>query len=242
VPSEWRGGISYCAGPVTFDLGVGGGLAAGVGTPGLRVIGGVGYSPSVCNPNTRPAPARPVSPVRLVDADPAAATPQPSAAAQTEEKPAAIAAVTPLPAQKARGNEVTMLPLPELPPLPPAKAPKKRTIAQADTLPAMPDLPSVTALPLPISSPGAALSGDRLELARPVAFRGSRLPAKEAMLDDVARLLSAHPEIELVAISAPDEARAKVVVAYLRKRGVAASRLRPEGRSETVELRILRRR
>jgi len=75
-----------------------------------------------------------------------------------------------------------------------------------------------------------------------VAFRGSRLPAKEAMLDDVARLLSAHPEIELVAISAPDEAHAKAVVAYLRKRGVAASRLRPEGRSETVEVRILRRR
>jgi hypothetical protein len=202
----------------------------------------VGYSPSVCNPNTRPAPARPVSPVRLVEADPPAATPQPSAPTRTEEKPAAIAAVTPLPAQKARANEVTMLPLPELPPLPPAKAPKKRIVAQADALPAMPDLPSVMALPLPIPTPGAVLSGDRLELARPVVFRGSRLAAKEAMLDDVARLLSAHPEIELVAISAPDEARAKAVVAYLRKRGVAASRLLPEGRSGTVELRILRRR
>jgi len=46
----------------------------------------------------------------------------------------------------------------------------------------------------------------------------------------------------LPAISAPDEARSKAVVAYLRQRGIAASRLRPEGRSETVEVRILRRR
>jgi hypothetical protein len=185
---------------------------------------------------------RPIPPVRLVDAEPAAANPKPGSPAKTEEKPAAVATATPPPAQKPRGNEVTMLPLPELLPLPPAKAPKKRTVAQADPLPAMPDLPGVSALPLPAAAPGAMLSGDRLELAKPVAFRGSRLPAREAMLDDVARLLSAHQEIELVAISAPDEARAKAVVAYLRKRGVAGSRLRPEGRSEAVELRVLRRR
>ncbi|TMB27897.1 MAG: hypothetical protein E6J61_19190, partial [Deltaproteobacteria bacterium] len=242
VPSEWRGGISYCAGPVTFDLGIGGGLVAGVGTPGLRIIGGVGYAPSVCNPNARAAPVRPLSPVHQVEAEPAP-PPKPSSSPEnTDDKPAAVAAVTPAPAPKPRGNEVTILPLPELPPLPPAKATKKRTVAQADALPSMPDLPSVSALPLPPAMPGAALSGDRLELARPVAFRGSRLPAKEAMLDDVARLLSSHPEIELLGISAPDDARAKAVIAYLRKRGVAASRLRPDGRSDAVELHVLRRR
>ena len=244
MPSEWRGGISYCAGPMTFDLGVGGGLATGIGTPGLRIIGGVGYAPSVCNPDARPAPVRPLSPVRLVDAEPVP-SPNPSSVAsvaKADDKPAAVAAATPPSTQKPRGNEVTMLPLPELPPLPPTKAQKKRTVAHADPLPAMPDLPSVTALPLPSVAPMAVLSGDRLELAKPVAFRGSRLLAKDAMLDDVARLLSSHLEIELVGISAPDDARAKAVIAYLRKRGVAASRLRPEGRSEAVELRILRRR
>jgi hypothetical protein len=244
LPAEWRGGVSYCAGPVTFDLGLGGALAAGVGTPGLRIIGGVGYAPSVCNSNGGAAPARPPAPIRLVDAAPPAPSADPSSGpvqGKPEEKPAAVATVAPPPAKRAH-NEVTMLPLPELPPLPPAKAPRKRTVAQADPLPAMPDLPGVSALPLPSAAPGAMLSGDRLELARPVAFRGSRLAAKEAMLDDVARLLSAHPEIELVAISAPDETRARAVVAYLRKRGVAASRLRPEGRSESVELRVLRRR
>jgi len=242
VPAEWRGGFSYCAGPVTFDFGIGGALSAGVGTPALRIIGGVGFAPSVCNPNARPAPVRPLSPVRLVDAAPPP-SPEPSSspsAAKPADKPADVAATAPA-ATKARSNEVTMLPLPELPPLPPAKA-KKRTVAQAEPLPAMPALPSVLALPLPPAAPAAHLSGDRLELARPVAFRGARLPAKEAMLDDVARLLSSHPEIELVGISAPDAAHAKAVIAYLRKRGVLASRLRPEGRSDAVELRILRQR
>src|SRR5205823_7705896 len=119
VPSEWRGGISYCAGPVTFDLGIGGGLVAGVGTPGLRIIGGVGYAPSVCNPNARPAPVRPLSPVRLVDAEPVP-SPNPSSVAsvaKADDKRAAVAAATPPSTQKPRGNEVTMLPLPGLPPL-----------------------------------------------------------------------------------------------------------------------------
>jgi hypothetical protein len=81
-----------------------------------------------------------------------------------------------------------------------------------------------------------------VEFAKPVAFSGSRLPAKEPTLDGVARLLIAHPEIALVSVSAPDDARAKAVVGYLRKHGVASNRLRPEGRSEAVELRVLRRR
>jgi len=97
-------------------------------------------------------------------------------------------------------------------------------------------------MPLPAAPPRASLSGDHVELARPIAFSGSHVPGKEPTLDTVARLLIAHPEIALVGVSAPDEARAKAVVGYLRKHGVASDRLRPGGLSDAVELRVLRRR
>ncbi|MFL5412592.1 MAG: Ig-like domain-containing protein [Myxococcales bacterium] len=248
VPGEWRGGVSYCAGPMTFDLGLGGALSSGIGTPGVRIIGGVGFSPSVCGSNARGAPLRPPTPVHLTEAAPPAAEAKPEMAAApssvpSEPKPAPVAAAAAAPKTGAK-NEVTMLPLPELPPLPPPKAAKKqkRTIASAEPMPSMPALPAVSAIPLPAAAPRASLSGDHVELARPIAFSGSHVPAKEPTLDSAAKLLAAHPEIELVGISAPDDAHAKSVIAYLSKHGVASKRLWAEGRSDAVEIKVLRRR
>src|SRR5205823_2944605 len=48
VPAEWRGGLEYCVGPVALDIGAGGGLAKGIGTPGLRLLGGVALAPAAC--------------------------------------------------------------------------------------------------------------------------------------------------------------------------------------------------
>ncbi|MFL5428954.1 MAG: MYXO-CTERM sorting domain-containing protein [Myxococcales bacterium] len=248
VPGEWRGGVSYCAGPMTFDLALGGALSSGIGTPGVRIIGGVGFSPSVCGSNARGAPLRPPTPVHLTEAAPPAAEAKPEMAAApssvpSEPKPAPVAAAAAAPKTGAK-NEVTMLPLPELPPLPPPKAAKKqkRTVASAEPMPSMPALPAVSAIPLPAAAPRASLSGDHVELARPIAFSGSHVPAKEPTLDSAAKLLAAHPEIELVGISAPDDAHAKSVIAYLSKHGVASKRLRAEGRSDAVEIKVLRRR
>jgi hypothetical protein len=250
VPGEWRGGVSYCAGPMTLDFALGGALSSGIGTPGLRIIGGVGFSPSVCGSNARGAPVRPPSPVHLTEAAPPAAQAKPETAPvaapsspRAEARPAPVVAAAAA-APKTGAKDVTMLPLPDLPPLPPAKAAKKqkRTVASAEPMPSMPALPAVSVMPLPAPAPSASLSGDRVEMAKPVAFSGSQVPSKEPTLDGVAHLLTAHPEIELVGISAPDDAHAKSVVAYLSKNGVSTKRLRAEGRSDAVEIKVLRRR
>jgi hypothetical protein len=253
VPAEWRAGVEYCLGPVVFDLGAGGGLSKGIGTPGFRIVGGVGFAPSACGSGL----AR-VAPPPLAVAEAVRPPPPPVKPPPPKEQPRVVAAPPPPapelplpplvkvselppPPPKAMVAEPPLV-LPELPlvPLPAKPEPKpkskKRTIAKA------PEAPGLELVPL-LPQRQATLEGERITLSRPLVFVGSQLlPASRALLDDVALVLREHPEVKTLLIAAPDRAKAEAIVASLRKKGVQLGRLEvaPEPTPQ-VELRVVRR-
>jgi outer membrane protein OmpA-like peptidoglycan-associated protein len=105
--------------------------------------------------------------------------------------------------------------------------------------------------PGPVENHGCAhqqrvvLEGDRLDILEAVFFRTSGdqiLPVSFPLLDNVAEVLNAHPEIRMIVVEGHTDARgrretnialsqrrAESVVRYLVEQGVAAARLEARG-------------
>ena len=110
-------------------------------------------------------------------------------------------------------------------------------------------LPARTPVEGVAEEPQAALEGDRIELKGAVYFENAKAvlqPRSFALLDEVASVMEAHPEVKLVNIEgqtddrgsaaanlALSQARAQSVKAYLVGKGVAAERLGAHGSGPT---------
>lgn len=225
-PAEWRAGASFCAvRSLLLEAGGGGAIGHGAGTPAARLLVSIGYSPSACG--------RPVAALESV-----ATPPPPEAAVVVPLAPApaqsvAAAPAPPAPAPVASPAQPAPPPaLPELPPVP-ADAPP----------PSLPDLPLVADASPP--APSVKLGGDAIELGETVRFQPNKAAIDKssfALLDQVARVLSDHPELTLVRIEGHtdnsgspatnrklSQARAKAVLRYLVKRGIDPRRLQAKG-------------
>ena len=106
-------------------------------------------------------------------------------------------------------------------------------------------VPAPEPAPAPAVAPQVELKGDRLELRAKVFFETAKAVVQArsyALLDEVAQVMQAHPEVKHVAIGGHTDGRgnaasnlklsderAKAVKAYLVKQGVAAERLDAKG-------------
>jgi outer membrane protein OmpA-like peptidoglycan-associated protein len=110
--------------------------------------------------------------------------------------------------------------------------------------------PAPAAVAAVAAAPALAVMGaDKIELKETVLFDSSKTTIKAAslpMLDEVAQLMKAHPEVKHVAVEGHtdsmgdpafnkqlSEGRAKAVRAYLVEKGVAADRLSAKGFGQT---------
>ncbi|HXN83419.1 MAG TPA: OmpA family protein, partial [Myxococcales bacterium] len=193
-----------------LDAAAGGGpgLSIGYGTPRYRLFFSVAFTPAFLQALRTPRPAGPTR----VEAVPPAVAPTPSLA--TVEQPGAA----PVAAAAAAAEPPS---LPASDPVPPPVAP----------------LPPPPAL--------AKLETSKIDLLAPVGFQRDRdvlLAESRVVLDAAAEVLRAHLEIARVRIEGHtddhgkpasnrslSDRRARAVMRYLVKQGIAASRLRAKG-------------
>jgi hypothetical protein len=147
------------------------------------------------------------------------------------------------PTPRTQRTKVAVAPSPPSPPMPVDDI----GIAGDPPPPAPPPLP-----PVPVLDQFGlvGLGPDRLVLARPVRFDGEQLRAESyQVLDDIAAILAAHPEVAALRIEAHTDAsedvtvnlpqsgmRAIAVLNYVVGRGVAAERILPAGYGSTRPL------
>lgn len=252
LPIEWRAGARACVvGPLALDAAFGTRLDDGAGAPSARLVAALRYSPLACHPKKREGPEPGLQ--ELVA--------QIAAERQKREEEQAWAnALALVPASEADAREAAMR----------AEALDLLASSEADALAraaafadedardtdgdGVPDrIDNCPREKGPASNHGCparqkqivVLREDRIDILDKVYFASGRAKIEKRsnrLLDQVAQVLRAHPELRLVEVqghtddqgsavtnTALSQARAEAVVGALIKRGVAADRLRATG-------------
>jgi outer membrane protein OmpA-like peptidoglycan-associated protein len=212
--------------PLGFSVTAGGGagLSSGYGTPNYRFVASVGFAPWAQRAEVGAQRAAPAA-----DEPPAVAPPAAAPAAATPSAEALAASPVPPPAAPVE-------------PAPPAPAPAAIPSPEATTAPASGATPR----------PEATLVERRIEVPEAVYFAVNKAdldPKSHALLDDVAAIMRANPEVRRLRIEGNaskdpladtrkdgaeynrklSAARAEAVEAYLVRQGVEGSRLESIG-------------
>jgi outer membrane protein OmpA-like peptidoglycan-associated protein len=253
TPFELVVGAHYRVEDVRFGVGVGPGFGRGLGTPALRVLAGVEWSPE---PEAPPPPPHDRDGDGLVDRDDSCPdAPGPMDARGCPPPPdrdgdGIVDASDACPAEPGvasadpagNGCPVAVAPVVVAPPAPPDR--------DADHVPdaddACPDTPGTpNANPSRNGCPLVKVTGERIEILERVEFElgSAKLKAEsDAVLSAVLEALRAHPEIRRVEVQGHTDSRgqaaknrdlsrrrAEAVVAWLVERGIAAERLKATG-------------
>jgi len=282
LPIEWRVGGTVCATSVlAFDLAGGTRLDDGVGAPSLRGVAAVRYAPSLCKPPKQQGPEPGLQ--ELV-----AQIAQQRAAREKAEKEAALPAFLAGSESAAREalvrlEALDLLPASEADAIARAKAfaEEDQRDSDGDGVPDRIDnCPFEKGPPENFGCPKkqkqiVSLHEERIEILEKVYFEPGKTlihPRSTRLLNQIAAVLKAHPEILRVQVQghtdsrggatlnlALSQARAEAVVGALIRRGISGSRLvargygpaRPLASNETrqgreknrrVEFRVLQRR
>jgi outer membrane protein OmpA-like peptidoglycan-associated protein len=254
TPAEWRGGVSWCFGPgFTFDLAAGTGFNDAPGAPSARVVGALGFGSNACSAEASVAQAVKTLAAARAAADKAAADKAAVDAKAAAEKAAADKAAADKAAEeKAAADRIAA-----------EKAAADAAIAEAfnaeaakkdsdgDGVPDVED--NCPNEPGPASNHGCpewnkqlvAVTAKSIEVLGKVDFATGRAvitPKSFKLLDQVAAVLKAHPELAKIEVQVHSDAqgdaqrntvlsqaRAEAVAKYLIGKGVEAARLSAKG-------------
>jgi outer membrane protein OmpA-like peptidoglycan-associated protein len=262
TPAEWRGGLSWCFGPgFTFDVSAGAGFNDAPGAPSARVVSALGFGSNACSAEASVAQAKKVlaaanAAADKAAADKAAAEAKAAAAQAAADKAAADkaaeekAASDKTAAEKAAADAAVSAAFN-------AEAAKKDS--DGDGVPDAED--NCPNDPGPASNHGCPLGNRQLVavtatsidlLGGKVDFATGRAvisPKSFKLLDQVAAVLKAHPELAKIEVQVHSDAqgdaqrntvlsqaRAEAVAKYLVSRGVEPARLEARGYGPSVPI------
>jgi outer membrane protein OmpA-like peptidoglycan-associated protein len=261
-PAEVRGGLTFCVGRnIAFDFAGGGALVSAFGAPDWHLVVSAGWSPSSCHSPQLPPPgptaeelAAKAAAERAVAAAKQAAEERAAAEKAAADKAAADqAAAEKAAAEKAAAEKAA------------AEAAAKKAAEEAynrdsdgdgvpdriDNCPTEKGPASNFGCPESKKQKVAVRDGkiDILEKVQFASARATILRGSFPLLDQVAGVLAAHPELSKLEVEghtdnlgkpeknlALSQARAEAVVDYLAKKGVAKERLAAKGYGDTKPL------
>lgn len=266
-PIQARVGATLCfAGVISFDLVVGKGFVLDViGNPDLQLVGAMGYSPATCQSSQNVAAERAAA-ASQADAEQAAAEAAAQAAADhgaalqaaADQAAAEKAAADQAAAQKAAADAAAAAAAVKAAADAAAEKAAARKDTDGDGIPDRFDnCPTEKGTADNFGCPAktrqlVTMRAGKIEILEKVQFlAGKATIAKGSfpLLDQVAGVLKAHPELEKVEVGGHTDSvggaghnlrlsqgRAAAVVTYLTKQGVSAARLEAKGYGETQPL------
>lgn len=217
------GGYYHPVAPLGLRLGVGRGLNDGIGASGGRVVFAVGWEPQPKAKELQPKPVVATTPPSTAPPTTAAPTTTVSTPAAATTSPTAVAKTEPAPATTP-------------------------TVTITQTTPPPVAAPTAPVFVVPQAAPTVtAIQGNKFTLSHKIEFDGETLlPSSKPTLDEVVRLLEAHPELTAVRIESHTDAhlniedslvlsgtRATAVMSYLINAGISADRLIAAGYGST---------